>query len=115
MSTFVIGAVTATFSASIRGWTQEAGDLEKLNLTVTMDDAAAWAALESLVTTKYAIQVPLSGDAIVDVARGAGVGTLTIGGLGTVDALLVSLNRNEFLRNGRTRAPAQFLITGDWS
>lgn len=115
MATFQISATTATFGAVVRGASQEAGDLERLTCSVNMTDVAAWTTLQSLVTTKYAILVPFSGDPIVDVVRGPGEGTLIITGLGTVTAILTSLTRNTYTRTVRTLGTATFLITDAWS
>lgn len=113
----MISATTATFGAMIRGASQDSGDPEKLALGVSLADQTAWNTLLSLVTTKYAVHVPLdpATDPVVDVVRGAGEGTLTISGLGTVTAVLTALNRSTYARGDRTVGTAQFLITGAWS
>lgn len=119
MATFVVSATTATFGAVIRGSSQEAGDLERLTVGVSLTDAAAWATLQSLVTTKYHVHVPMSSTPRIDVVRGVGEGTLTVSGLqGSAThatAVLVALARNTFARGQRSVGTAQFLITGAWS
>jgi hypothetical protein len=117
MATFVISATTATFGAMIRGASQGAGDLETLSVGVHLADETAWRTLESLVTTKYHVHVPMSGTPIVDVVRGPGAGTLTISGgvLTTATAILIVLRRDTYTRNTRTTGSAQFLLTSTWS
>lgn len=116
MATFLVGSTTATFGAMIRGWAQEAGDLERLSVGVSLVDQAAWTTLESLVTTKYHVHVPMSGTPRIDVVRGLGEGTLTIGTpLGAATAVLVSLQRNTLVRGNKNLGQAQFLITGAWA
>lgn len=119
MATFVVSATTATFGAVIRGSSQEAGDLERLTVGVSLVDAAAFATLQSLVTTKYHVHGPMGGDPVIDVVRGAGEGTLTITGLNgsatAATAVLIGLARNTFARAGRSVGTAQFLITGAWA
>jgi len=117
VATFVIDVTTATFGAMYRGASQGAGDLETLTLGVALVDETAWRTLESLVTTKYHVHVPMSGNPIVDVVRGPGEGMLTISGgvLTTVTAILTSLRRDTYTRNTRTVGSAQFLLTSTWS
>jgi hypothetical protein len=117
VATFVISATTATFGAMVRGATQGAGDIETLHIGVSLVDETAWRTLQSLVTTKYHVHVPMSGNPIVDVVRGPGAGTLTISGgvLTTVSAILVDLKRDTYTRNARTTGSAQFILTSTWS
>ena len=112
MATFVIGATTATFHATIVSSEDSAGDLERLNLSIHVDNDTAWLTLFSLVTTKYHVHVPISGSTIVvDVAKGAGAGTLTISGLITCHAVMVDLRRNRWTKSGHELGTATFLVT----
>ena len=111
MATFTIGATTATFTATINGSSQEAGDLERVTVTALVADTTNWGSLFSLVTTKYHVHVPLGGNVVVDIARGPGTGTLVIAGLGTATAILVELRRTQYLPGGKTLAQATFLLT----
>ena len=111
-ATFVIGATTANFRATIVNSQDEAGDLERLTLSILVESETDWGALFTLVTTKYHVHVPISGpDVVVDVAKGPGVGTLTVPGLMTASALLVALNRSRWLPATRVTGTGQFLIT----
>jgi len=113
VATFVIGATTATFHATIVSSEDSAGDLERLNLSIHVDNDTAWLTLFSLVTTKYHVHVPLGGsNVIVDIVRGPGAGTLAIDGLGSTSGILTTLSRPTYLPNGRSLGSATFLITG---
>lgn len=112
-ATFTVGATTATFGATITSSDDSAGDLERLSLSMHFYSDADWSTLFTLATTKYHVHVPISGAAvIVDVAKGAGIGTLTIPGLMTASALLVDLHRNRWTAAGHELGSATFLITG---
>jgi hypothetical protein len=112
MATFTIDATTATFTATIANSQDEAGDLERLSLSIYVDNEIDWGALYALVTTKYHVHVPIGGsDVVVDIARGLGVGTLTVDGLMTASAILVALSRSRWLPGSRMTGTAQFLIT----
>lgn len=115
MATFTIGGTVGTFTATIVGSEQAAGDLERLVVNALVPSAAEWTDLLSLVTTKYHVHVPLGGDVVIDVARGAGAGALVISGLGTTTALLVELRRTQYLAGGKSLAQATFLLTAAWS
>lgn len=111
-ATFVVGATTATFHATISGSQDEAGDLERMTLGLHFDADADWSILFTLVTTKYHIHVPVSGTTIVvDVARGPGAGTLTVPSLITCHALLVDLHRSRWARAGKILGQGTWLIT----
>lgn len=114
MATFTIGAVVATFDDVLRGTSQEAGDLERLTLGMLIT-APEWADLLSLVTTKYHVHVPLSGNIILDIVRGPGTGALVVPGLGSTTALLVGLRRGTYLPSVRSLPTADFLITAAWT
>lgn len=114
-STFTIGGTTATFNATIIGSQQESGDLEHLTLAVVLPDQPEWVDFLSLVTTKYHVHAPMSGNAILDIVRGLGIGTLTISGLGATSALLVGLRRTRYLRANKSLATAEFLVTAAWT
>lgn len=115
MATFVISATTATFGAVMRGSSQEAGDVPRLVLTASFLNETAWRTMLSLVTTKYHVQVPLGGSAVVDAVNGPGAGTLTLSELGAATAVLVGLSRSTWVRNHVNLGTATFLITGAWS
>lgn len=111
-STFAIATTTAHFRATIVNSQDEAGDLERVTLSLLIENETDWGALFTLVTTKYHVHVPLSGSGVVvDVARGPGVGTLTVPGLMTAHALLVSLQRSQWLPASRMTGRGDFLIT----
>lgn len=112
MASFTITPTTAVFGAVMRGSRQQAGDLQQLTVTVTYWDVSEWAALLSLVTTKYHVHAPLGGDCVVDVVRGPGAGTLVIAGLGSTTAILTSLERSTYLPYARSQGTAGFLVTG---
>jgi len=115
VSSFVIATTTANFTDRRRGSMQVAGDLEKLTLGITVTNATDWTTLESLVTTKYHLHIPLSGNTILDIVRGLGVGTLTITGLGSASAILTSLKRDTYLKGTTTQGLAEFLVTTAWT
>lgn len=120
MSTFTVTTgtppatvtIVATFQSTINGSRHEAGDLERLTLGILLDDNAEWETLLSLVTTKYHVHAPFAGEAILDIVRGPGVGSLVVDGLGTTDALLISLDRPTYLPASRSMGSAVFLVTG---
>lgn len=114
MATFIIGGTTATFTDVRRGTSQESGDIEKLSIKVTIASQAEWVNLLSLVTTKYHVHVPLGGTPILDIVNGPGEGTLTIPGLGSATAVLISAKRNDYLRTV-TQGQADFLIKTVWT
>jgi hypothetical protein len=112
VATFTVGGTTATFRATIVSSDDSAGDLERLNLSIHWNADSDWSTMFTLVTTKYHVHVPISGTAtVVDVAKGAGVGTLAITGLMSAHALLVDLRRNRWARNGHELGSATFLVT----
>ena len=111
-ATFAIAPTTATFNATIVNSQDEAGDLEQVTLSFYISSEAEWANLFTLVTTKYHVHVPLSGSVpVIDVARGPGVGTLTVPNLMTAHALLVALRRSQWLPAEGMTGTADFLIT----
>lgn len=112
MASFTITPTTAIFGAVIRGSRQEAGDLQRLTVTVTYWDVSEWANLLSLVTTKYHVHAPVGGDVVLDIVRGPGAGELVIDGLGSTTAILTNLERSTYLPYARSQGSANFLVTG---
>ena len=112
MSTFVIGSTTATFKSTIQQAHQTIGDLQEFVFGVYLTTQSDWLTLQTLVTTKYHVHVPLGGVCVVDVVRGPGAGTLAIDGLGSTSGILTTLSRPTYLPNGRSLGSATFLITG---
>jgi hypothetical protein len=113
MSSFQVGASTATFRSTIRGSRQASGDLPQLTLGIYFPAHADWQALLALVTSKYGVHVPVgAGSIVIDIVRGPGAGTLTIDGLGSTSAILTALERSTYTVNNRTFGSADFLITG---
>jgi len=112
MSSFAISGTTATFRSTIRGSRQSIGDLQEFTLAVLMAAQSDWLTLQSLVTTKYAVHVPLGGAVVIDVVRGPGQGTLIIDNLGTTTAILTQLERPTYLPNAKSMGSATFLVTG---
>ena len=113
MSTFVIGSTTATFKSTIQQAHQTIGDLQEFVFGVYLTTQSDWLTLQTLVTTKYHVHVPLGGsNVIVDIVRGPGAGTLAIDGLGSTSGILTTLSRPTYLPNGRSLGSATFLITG---
>ena len=115
VSTFTISATVATFNATINGSNQDAPEPEKLTLGALFGDANEWADAVSLITSKYHVHLPLGGNAVVDVVRGAGAGTLVVSGLGTTTALLVGLQRNRYLPSNKSMATMTFIRTAVWT
>ena len=113
MASFTIDPTVAIFGANIAGSRQETGDLQRLTLTVTLWETTEWTTLRDLVTTKYHVHAPLGGNAILDIVRGPGVGTLVIDTLGETEALLISVERSSYLPYDRSQGTAVFLITAD--
>jgi hypothetical protein len=112
MSSFQVSASTATFRSTIRGSRQSSGDLPEFTLSLLMAAQSDWLTLQSLVTTKYAVHVPLGGTPIVDVVNGPGAGTLVIDNLGTTTAILTRVERPTYLPNAKSMGTATFLVTG---
>lgn len=115
MATFTISSTVCTFGARIIGSSQEAGDVERLVVGMYLTTAQEWLDAVALATTKYHIHVPLGGNIVIDVVRGAGTGTLVIAGLGTTTALLTDLRRQEYLPSPKSLATCAFLLTAAWS
>lgn len=115
MATFAIGGTTATFTATIRGSGQESPEPERVTISAIFADATEWNDAVSLITSKYHVHLPLGGNAVIDVARGLGVGTLTISGLGTTSALLVDLRATGYLPGAKRQATMTFIRTAAWS
>jgi len=112
MASFTIASTAAIFGANITGSRQTIGDLQQLTCSVTLWDVSEWTDLQSLVTTKYHVHVPLGGAAIVDIVNGPGEGDLVIAGLGSTTAILTNLERSSYLPYSRSQGTATFLITG---
>lgn len=112
MATFTVSAVTATFGATINGFSQQGGAVPAVQVGVHFATAQAWLDLLAHLTTGYSARVTLGGDGIVQWWAGAGPGTLTIAGIaaGGVNAMLVSLERNKYLPADKSMASATFLL-----
>ena len=117
MATFTIGATTSTFKAVVRGSSQDASEPERITVTMHFDTAAEWNDAVALMTHRYHVHQPLGGTGIVlDVARGAGVGTLVIESLGTTSAVLAELRTTTYLPGAaRRQASATFVRTAPWT
>lgn len=88
------------------------GDNERLDLAIHWDTDADSRTLFGLITTKYHVHTPLSSSTnVIDIAKGAGVGTLVVSGLMSAHALLVDVRRNRWARNGHELGSATFLVT----
>lgn len=115
LSTFTIGGTVCTFQATIVGSSQEAGDVERLVVTMVLASAQEWLDGVALTTTKYHVHVPLGGNIVLDVVRGAGAGALVLSGIGSTTALLVELRRQQYLPGAKSIATGTFLLTAAWS
>jgi len=117
VATFTIGATATTFRAVVRGSSQDAAEPERITVTMHFTSLAEWNDAVALMTQRYHVHQPLGGTAtVLDVARGAGVGTLVIEGLGTTSALLVDLRATEYLPGATSRqASATFIRTAAWA
>jgi hypothetical protein len=112
MASFQIDTTTAVFGARIDGSRQTIGDLQQFTCAITLWDTTEWSDMQSLVTTKYSVHVPLGGAAVIDVVNGPGEGDLVIAGLGSTTAILINLERSSYLPYNRSQGTATFLITG---
>ena len=115
LSTFTIGGTVASFTAHINGASQEAPEPERLVVGAMFADATEWNDAVSLITSKYHVHLPLGGNAVIDVARGLGVGTLVLSGLGTTSALLVDVRATDWSRSPRRMGTMTFIRTAAWS
>ena len=117
MATFTIGPTSTTFLAVVRGSSQNAAEPEQITVTAHFSSVEQWNAAVSLLTHRYHVHQPLGGAvAIVDVARGAGEGTLVIPGLGTTSALMTELRATTYLPGAISRqATAGFIRTAAWT
>lgn len=115
LSTFTISGTAASFTATVNGSGQDAPEPEKVTIGAVFADALEWADAVALVTPKYHVHLPMSGNAIVDVIRGPGVGALVVSGLGSTSAILVGLQRTRYLDNARTLATMTFIRTAVWT
>ena len=113
MTSFAVGATTATFAATINGASQSSqDDLPQLTVGAWFRSAAEWDALSSLLTTTYAIHSPIGGSTVIlDILRGAGQGTLTVDNLGTWFAVMTACERSQYLPNDQSIGSATFLLT----
>lgn len=111
MATFVIGATTATFGATIGDHEDKGGAVREFRCGANFATEAEWNNLRSLLNWKVDV-VPMPWGTTVDVVvqGGPGAGTLTIPGLGTFTAYLIEASRQRVLR-GRSLGRATFLIT----
>jgi hypothetical protein len=81
------------------------------------DALGDWNDAVTLMTQRWHVHQPLGGaGVIIDVARGAGPGTLTIEGLGATTALLTELRTTTYLPGGaRRQATATFVRVTPWT
>ena len=114
-STFTISTTVATFTAHINGSSQESPEPERITISALFANATEWNDAVSLITSKYHVHTPLGGNAVIDVARGLGVGTLVISGLGTTSALLVDVRATAYGPGARRQAVLTFIRTAAWS
>jgi hypothetical protein len=116
VSTFTIGATTATFDAveSISDKASSEG-LEEITVGLLFASPFDWGAFFSLRSWKVTQRaIPGGNNVYVDIGGGAGVGSLAIDNLDPHDAILIgeSINRTEIEPGTlRTKAAATFLIT----
>lgn len=118
MSSFTVGATVTTFTAVIRGSNQDSLEPETLTYTAYWATDDEWNDATNLMTQKYHVHQPLGGDAVViDVARGAGAGTLVITNVGTTSAILVGLRATEYTPGvtGARVGVMTFIRTAAWS
>jgi len=117
VATFNIGPTSTTFLAVVRGSSQDAAEPERITVTMHFDALSQWNSAVSLMTFRFHVHQPLGGaSTILDIARGAGVGTLVIEGLGTTSAILSELRATTYLPGGaRRQATATFIRTAAWS
>jgi len=117
VATFSINGTSTTFLAVIRGSSQDAAEPERITVTAHFNSLAEWNDAVALMTLRWHIHQPLGGTGVViDIARGAGVGTLIIESLGTTSAILVELRSTTYLPGGaRRQATATFIRTAVWA
>ena len=117
MASFAVNGTSTTFRAVVRGSSQDAAEPERITVTMHFDTLAEWNDAVALMTYRYHVHQPLGGSTtVLDVARGAGVGTLVIEGLGTTSALLAELRTSTYLPGGaRRQATATFVRTAAWA
>ena len=116
MASFAVDATSTTFLAVIRGSAQDAVEPERFTVTMHFANLAEWHNAVALTTSRWHIHQPLGGSIVVDVARGAGQGALSIEGLGNTSALLVDLRATTYLPGGAQRqATATFVRTAPWT
>jgi len=113
MSSFNVGGTNVSFIATIEGFSDKGGPLEEITLGLLIANATDWGALFSLRSWSVT-QRPIPGGNIVyvDIAGGAGVGSLNIDNLDSHSAILIALTRAEIEPGSlRSRAQGTFLIT----
>lgn len=113
MATYVLGEVTTTFRATIRGYNEESGTVARVQVGLRFDAEADWIAFKGLVSEGAEPRKTLGGDWIVQIHEGdPGAGVLTITGFQEgVGAVLVEASRNTWLP-GKTLGNATFLLVG---
>ncbi len=121
MSTFQIGAASATFTVTEGGFSDKGGALlEEWQATIIVDDDAAWGALFALQTPKELVSVracrgvPGTPPTVsIDVGGGAGVGLLTLDDYDAHQALLIDLSSDApVTANGQRLCKAVWQIVG---
>lgn len=118
MATFTVGGTVTTFTATVRGSGQDSLEPETLTIGAYWSTAAEWHDATNLMTQAYHVHKPLGGTAVViDIARGAGAGTLVISGLGTTTAIMVGLRANQYFpgASGARTGVITFIRTAVWS
>jgi hypothetical protein len=118
VSTFTIGGTVTTFTAVIRGSSQDSAEPETLTITAYWSTDDEWHDATNLMTQTYHVHKPLGGNAVViDVARGGGAGTLVLTNVGTTTAIMVGLRAQEYLPGvaGARVGTITFIRTAAWS
>jgi hypothetical protein len=110
MSSYSVSGTTVNFTA-LDGLSDKGLMLEEITVNILIDNASDWGALFSL--RSWAVtQRPIPGGntVYVDVAGGAGPGTLHIDTLDSHTAILTALSRSEVDGGLRSRGSATWLI-----
>lgn len=110
-SSFVVGGTTATFVATVQGH-EDGGEppWRTMGFRVRVDSAAQWTNLLAL-RTRIAKTATPSGTGTVDELNGAGLGTLTIAGLGSGTGYLTAVGSPQVLPTRRFARATFELLT----